>query len=142
MSPLVTAESVLALLAAVVLVVLAYVWLRRRYIAEGRPLMLCALRTEGDPRWRLGLARLSGASLDWFTVVGPSLRPRFSWHRYELDFGAAVPVHEPIPGLPDAVEVSGTCGPTPCGLAVPQPAYTAFRAWLESSPPGFNVNVT
>jgi hypothetical protein len=142
MSPLVTAESVIALLAAIVVLVLAYVWLRRRYIAEGRPLMLCALRTEAEPRWRLGLARLSGARLDWFTVIGPSVRPRHSWMRHDLDLGSAVPVREPIPGLPDAVEVSGSCGATPCGLALSAPAYTALRAWLESSPPGFNVNVT
>ncbi len=142
MSALVTAESVLALVAVLVLLTLAYVWIRRRYISEGRPLMLCALRTEAEPRWRLGLARLSGARLDWFSVVGPSMRPQSSWMRHELELGTPTPVAEPIPGLPDAVQVAGTCGTYPCGLALSLPAYTALRAWLESSPPGFNVDVT
>ncbi len=142
MSPLVTAESIIALLAVAVVVVLGYVWLRRRYISDGGPLLLCALRTEAEPRWRLGLARLTGARLDWFTVVGPSLRPQYSWMRHDLDFGRPMPVREAIPGLPDAIEVSGSCDGGPCGMALQTPAYTALRAWLESSPPGFNVNVT
>ena len=97
MSPLVTAESVIALLAVAVALVLAYVWLRRQYIAEGRPLMLCALRTEAEPRWRLGLARLSRARWTGSRVVGPSLRPRHSWMRHDLDLGPASPVREPDP---------------------------------------------
>jgi hypothetical protein len=141
MTPLVTAESVLALVAVLVALTLAYVWVRRQYISDGRPLMLCALRTETEPRWRLGLARLSGARLDWFSVVGPSVRPQSSWMRHELDLGTPTPVAEPIPGLPDAVEVAGLCGAMPCGLALTLSAYTALRAWLESSPPGFGVNV-
>lgn len=142
MSPLVTVEVVLGCLAVLALSLLAFVWLRRRYIAGGRQLMLCAMRTEAEPRWRLGLARLSGDHLEWFSVVGPSLRPEYTWVRHEFDLGAPTPIPEPIPGLPpDSVWVTGQCGPTECSLAMASAAYTALRAWLESSPPGFNVNV-
>ena len=37
--------------------------------------------------------------------------------------------------------MAGLCGAMPCGLALTLSAYTALRAWLESSPPGFGVNV-
>jgi hypothetical protein len=142
MSPLVTTELILGSVALLALAFVAFVWLRRRYIAGGRQLMLCALRTEAEPRWRLGLARLSGDNLEWFSVVGPSLRPEQTWLRHEFDLGAPAPVPETIPGLPpDAVAVSGQCGQANCSLAMSAAAYTALRAWLESSPPGFNVNV-
>lgn len=142
MSPLVTAELILGSIAVLAVGFVAFVWLRRRYIAAGSQLMLCALRTEAEPRWRLGLARLSGDHLQWFSVVGPSLRPERRWLRHELDLGVPTGVPETIPGLPpDAVAVSGECGPLTCSLAMSSAAYTALRAWLESSPPGFNVNV-
>jgi hypothetical protein len=47
-----------------------------------------------------------------------------------------------VPGLPaDAVSVTGRSRTTNYELALSPAAYTALRAWLESSPPGFNVNV-
>lgn len=141
MTPLATAELVLAVVLGVVLLSLLYVWLRRRWISGGKPLMLCAVST-GHRRWRLGLARIAGENLDWFSVVGPSLGPEHSWMRHELDLGAPSPLGEPVPGLPvDAVSVSGISANSDYQLAMSPAAYTALRAWLESSPPGFNVNV-
>ena len=64
-----------------------------------------------------------------------------SWARGELDFGAAVPLADPIPGLADPVAVQGRAGTQACEFAFVPAAYTAVRAWLESSPPGYNVNV-
>ena len=58
-----------------------------------------------------------------------------------LDFGSAVPLTDPIPGLADPVAVQGRAGTQSCEFAFVPAAYTAVRAWLESSPPGFNVNV-
>ncbi|HYN29669.1 MAG TPA: DUF2550 family protein [Dermatophilaceae bacterium] len=142
MSALVAAEVVLASLLLLVLLVLAFVWLRRRIIADGGPLLMCALCTQAEPRWRLGLVRLTDDTLEWFSVVGPSVRPAYSWSRHHLDLASPEPLGDPIPGLPtDAVTVSGHCGPLPCGLALSPAASTTVRAWLESSPPGFNVNV-
>ena len=44
-----------------------------------------------------------------------------------------------IPGIPGAVMVD--TGRHHTELALSPPSYTAVRAWHESSPPGFNVNV-
>lgn len=141
MTLLVTAELVLAVVIGVLLLSLLYVWLRRRWISGGKPLMLCAVST-GHRRWRLGLARIAGDNLDWFSVVGPSLRAEHSWMRHELDLGAPSLLSDPVPGLPvDAVSVSGISANSDYQLAMSPAAYTALRAWLESSPPGFNVNV-
>jgi len=103
--------------------------------------MLCARREGVAGRWRLGLARLSSDRFEWFSIVGPSLRAEVSWLRGELDFGSAVPLTDPIPGLADPVAVQGRAGTQSCEFAFVPAAYTAVRAWLESSPPGFNVNV-
>lgn len=142
MSVLVTTEIIVGSLLAITFLLLAFVWLRRRYVADGGPLLLCALRTEADPRWRLGLVRLHGSRLEWFSVVGPSFTAAYSWRRQDLDLGAPEPLEEQVPGLPaDAVSVTGRCGALPCGLAFSPPSCMAVRAWLESSPPGFNANV-
>ena len=141
MTPLVTAEVVLAVVVGAVLLSLLYVWLRRRYISGGKPLMLCAVST-GHRRWRLGLARIAGDNLDWFSVVGPSVSPEHSWMRHELDLGAPTPLADAVPGLPvDAVSVSGSSAHSDYQLAMSPAAYTALRAWLERSPPGYNVTV-
>ncbi|MEO6789720.1 MAG: DUF2550 family protein, partial [Ornithinibacter sp.] len=115
---------------------------RRRFISgDGRPVMLCARRGGPGERWRLGLARLGSERFEWFSVVGPSLRPEVSWLRGELDFGSAQPLADPIPGLAEPVCVTGGAAGTVCEFAFAPAAYTAVRAWLESSPPGYNVNV-
>ena len=142
MTPFVVAELVLALVVLFVVGALTFVWARRRFISgDGRPVMLCARREGVTDRWRLGLARLSSDRFEWFSIVGPSLRPEVSWVRGELDFGSAVPLADPIPGLADPVAVEGRAGAETCEFAFVPAAYTAVRAWLESSPPGFNVNV-
>ncbi len=142
MSPVVIAELLLALVVIVVVGVLTFVWARRRFISgDGRPVMLCARRNGPGERWRLGLARLGSERFEWFSVVGPSLRPEVSWLRGELDFAAAKPLADPIPGLAEPVSVTGGAAGTSCEFAFAPAAYTAVRAWLESSPPGFNVNV-
>lgn len=141
MTPIATIELVLVVALALLVSVTVFVWIRRRYISGGKPVMLCAIST-GDRRWRLGLARIAGDRLDWFSVVGPSLRPAHAWVRHDLDLGAPHRLVEAVPGLPsDAVCVTGRSRTTNYELALSPAAYTALRAWLESSPPGFNVNV-
>lgn len=142
MTPIATVELVLAVALALIVAFILYIWLRRRYISGGKPLMLCAISTGVTNRWRLGLARISGDRLDWFSVVGPSPRPAYSWLRHDLDLGAPQRLAETVPGLPpDAVCVTGRSGSSDQELAMSPAAYTALRAWLESSPPGYNVNV-
>jgi hypothetical protein len=136
------AELVLAVVVVVLVGALTVVWVRRRLISgDGRPVMLCALRDKGGTRWRLGLARLGAQRFEWFSIVGPSLRPEISWLRGEVDLGIPTPIADPIPGLAEPVSVTGRAGGRTCEFAFVPAAYTAVRAWLESSPPGYNVNV-
>ncbi|HEY7719935.1 MAG TPA: DUF2550 domain-containing protein [Pedococcus sp.] len=141
MSPLVTAEIVAAALVLLALAALAYIFVRRRLLASGSPLMLCALRAHSASGYRLGLMRFAGASLEWFTLVGFSLRPRHTWDRVRLEPDAPGAPSEVIAGLPEAVEVTCHYGTDTFQLALSPASYTAMRSWLESAPPGFNVNV-
>lgn len=142
MDALVVSEIVLALVVLLALGALTFVWARRRYISgDGRPVMLCALRDDPAARWRLGLARLGAERFEWFSIVGPSLRPEVSWLRGEVRLGSPLPTSDVIPGLAEPVAVSGSAAGRTCEFAFVPAAYTAVRAWLESSPPGYNVNV-
>jgi hypothetical protein len=142
MSPLTTAEAVVTALLVLLAAGLLFVYIRRRAIAGGKPLMLCALLVPGAARWRLGLLRFGPGTLDWFSVAGPSLRPVRTWQRPLLDLGAPEPIRQVVPGLPDtAVAVPARYSGQTFGLALAPSAYTAMRSWLESAPPGFNAHV-
>ena len=97
MTALTTAELILAALLALIVLTLAFIWLRRKVIARGHDLILGAIRTTADPRWRLGLIRLRGDQFEWFSVVGPRMRSERSWARHDLDLGAPSPVDVDIP---------------------------------------------
>ena len=72
MSPVVSAEIVAGALILLALFALTYIFVRRRLLASGAPLMLCALQPHGRSQYRLGLLRFSGTTLEWFTLIGPS----------------------------------------------------------------------
>lgn len=141
MSALITVELVVGVLLGLVIGALLYVWIRRRWISSGHALVICAIRTTRRPRWRLGLMRIGDDRLAWFSVVGPSPFPEASWARHDLDLGVPLPLTDAIPGLTDPVRVAGTGAGEPVELALSPSDYMAVRAWLESSPPGFNVNI-
>jgi hypothetical protein len=142
MAPVISAEIVAGTLIVCALAALTFIFVRRRVLASGAPLMLCALQPQGRSHYRLGLLRLAGSTLEWFTLVGPSLRPSRSWQRASLDLDAPQASTEPVAGLPpEAVTVQCHDGKDSFALALAPSAYTAMRSWLESSPPGFNVNV-
>jgi hypothetical protein len=140
MSPLVTAEIVAGVLVLLAVSILAFIFIRRRMLAAGRPLMVAAVRHTGHG-YRLGLLRFGGTRLQWFTLVGPSMRPQREWERVRLELEAPGSPHEVVAGMPDAVEVTCHYGPDTFQLALAPTHYTAVRSWLESAPPGFNVNV-
>jgi hypothetical protein len=126
------------------LVVLGLVFARRRLIARGEPLTVCALREPGDRRWRFGLARYSTTGLEWFTLAGLSLRPARQWERALLNIGAGQPLEpgeRPEILIPAAIRVDCTYRQTHFEIALAQAPYAALRSWLEASPPGRGVNV-
>ena len=136
------AELVLACaLLTTVLLVAGMIW-RRRAIAAGYPMALAAVSRD-ERRWRLGLLRLGPTSLGWYPVVALSTRPRLEWDRAHLELSTPTSETISIPGLSGAVRVDvgdhTTSVRTP--LAVEWRIYVALRSWLESSPPGQDVNV-
>lgn len=141
MSPVVSAEIVAGALILLALFALTYIFVRRRLLSSGAPLMLCALQPHGRSQYRLGLLRFSGGTLEWFTLIGPSPRPAHTWERPRLELGPPGQPQTAIAGLPEAVTVECRYGSDRFSMALAPAAYTAMRSWLESSPPGFNVNV-
>lgn len=142
MSTLLVAELVLAcVLLAILLLVVGMIW-RRRAIASGYPMALAAVSRDGR-RWRLGLLRLGPQTLSWYPVVSTRRRPGLEWDRAHLELSAPAEERITIPGLVGALRVDvgdhTTSEPTP--LAVERGIYMAMRSWLESSPPGRDVNV-
>jgi hypothetical protein len=140
---LVSAEILVGVLVGVVCVALASVFIRRRAIAGGKLLTLCGYRRPAGGRWRLGLARFGSNRLEWFSIVGLTLRPRHSWDRMGLDLDAPLTLQglDRIDLLPDAVGVRCSYGDVEFDLAVQPPAYTALRSWLEAAPPGSGADV-
>ena len=141
---LLTSEALVGGALFIVLAVLGATFTRRRLIARGKPLTVCALREPGDRRWRFGLARYGTTGLEWFTLGGMSLRPARRWDRTVLDIGTGQPL---VPGerpeilIPSAWKVDCCYRQDSFEIALAQAPYTALRSWLEALPPGYNVNV-
>ncbi|WP_068397179.1 DUF2550 family protein [Kribbia dieselivorans] len=134
-------ELIGAVLLAVVcgaLLCLFYVWARQRLISANKPMMLCALHEPGSP-WRLGFARMGPTTLDWYAAVGVRLKPNRHWSRAGLVVGLPTDVSEPA-GSPDQVIITLEGAGEPADLALARGDYFAMRSWVESPPPGYNVN--
>ena len=141
---LLTSEVLVGGALLVVVAVLGTVFTRRRLIAHGEPLTVCALREPSDHRWRFGLARYGTTGLEWFTLLGFSLRPARQWERGLLDIGAGQPLEpgeRPEVLIPGAVRVECRYRRARFEIALAQAPYTALRSWLEASPPGRGVYV-
>jgi len=126
------------------LFLLASVFLRRRLIARGKPLTVCALREPGDRRWRFGLARYGATGVEWYPLDGFSVRPARRWDRTELDIEAGQFLESgerPEILIPEAMKVDCRCQEMSFEIALAQAPYTALRSWVEASPPGRNVSV-
>jgi Protein of unknown function (DUF2550) len=128
----------------IVVAVLGAVFARRRLIARGKPLTVCALRESGDRRWRFGLLRYGTSGLEWFKLAGLSVRPARRWERTLLDIAAGQPLEsgeQPEIMIPAAIRLDCGYRETRFELALARAPYTALRSWVEASPPGRNVNV-
>lgn len=121
---------------------IGFLWLRRQFIGNQGPTMLCAIRTPTAKIWRLGLLRFGPSALEWFSFAGPSLRPARSWHRRGVEIGIPQPAEELIPGLTDPVRVDLRSAGERVELAMARGSHTAVRSWVESSPPGSHIDIT
>jgi hypothetical protein len=139
-----TSEVIVGGCLFIAVIVLGAIFIRRRLIARGKPLIVCAVRETGADRWRLGLVRYGPTGLEWFKLAGISLRPARAWERTELQFGAGRLLEageRPEVLIAGAVKVDCTYRDARFEIALAQAQYTALRSWLEASPPGRNVNV-
>jgi hypothetical protein len=128
----------------IVAFVLSSIFIRRRLIARGKPLTVCALRDPGETRWRYGLVRYRATGLEWFTLTGIWVRPARRWERNLLQFGAGRPMEtgeRPEILVDGAIKVDCRYREARFEIALAQAEYTALRSWLEASPPGRNFSV-
>ncbi|KQX69679.1 DUF2550 domain-containing protein [Angustibacter sp. Root456] len=142
---LIPLEAVAALLALLVLAI-AGVVVRRRWLSRQFGTFDCSLRTTTGAHgkgWRLGVARYEADRIEWFRVFSASMRPRHVLQRSDL----AVQERR-VPAGAEAFSVmSGflivRCRRPqgPLELAMSEQSYTGFASWLESAPPGQNVSV-
>ncbi len=116
---------------------LVLLFVRRRTIGRGRLLTLSGIRFPARPRWRMGLVGFGSGEIQWYTLSGLTLRPRFRWARAGLELGAPrrSASEAGLDGLEDAVVVPCRHHGTDFDLALPAAAYTALRSWVESGPP-------
>lgn len=144
MTTLQTVELLLLAGCLIIALWLVVLWLRRRVLAAHGPVCPSAVRLPGSSRWRLGLLRLGAHHLDWFSVGGMTTSPTMSWTREGLEISTPAQDTVSIPGLATAVAVSITSESEGhlVDLAMEAKLYPAVRSWLESAPPGHNVNVT
>ena len=140
---LISAEIAVGALVVLVVVLLAATYTRRRAISRGRSLILCGWRQRPADSWRLGHLRLGSGELEWFSLVGVSARPRYTWERAVLDLEPpqVMQPSDVIDMLPEAAPVRATYGTRTFELALTSQAYTALRSWAEASPPGSTANV-
>ena len=138
-------EVVAALIGLLVLGVLG-IGLRRRALQRSGGTFDCSLREKVGPHargWILCVARYEGDAIAWFRVISLSPRPRRVVNRRDLQVVGRRQPHgqEAFSMMGGAVVVSCRERNRPLELGMSEPALTGFLAWLESAPPGQNVNV-
>ncbi|WP_370618601.1 DUF2550 domain-containing protein [Mumia sp. Pv 4-285] len=124
---------------------------RRRYLARGGSTFDLSVnrrvdppREEGDPRgWTLGVGRYNASHLEWFRTFSFSPRPVLRFERGHVEVERR---RKPVGSETYALHAGNTI--VECSLddgariqlALSPQALTGLLAWLESSPPGREVN--
>ncbi|MFN2518526.1 MAG: DUF2550 domain-containing protein [Jatrophihabitantaceae bacterium] len=131
-----TIDVLVGCAAALVVVVLAAVLGRQRYMLRGGGGVPLAVRVRGN-RWVYGIARYSGGELRWYRGIGIGTRPTKVLHRSELSIVThRPPVAAELASLPAAaiiVECRDGQGTATFGFS--ESAFTWFVSWLEASAP-------
>ncbi|GAB3258598.1 DUF2550 domain-containing protein [Kineococcus gypseus] len=129
--------------ALVALLLLLLLVLRRRRLTGRLGTFDCSLRHPGSRRWALGVARYETDRLDWYRTFSLSPRPSRTFARGALDVTRRRDAEgsERLAVQPGALVVECRHAGDPLELAMGADAYTGFASWLESAPPGQNVNV-
>ncbi|GAA4973666.1 DUF2550 domain-containing protein [Kineococcus glutinatus] len=145
MGPFLLSLEIIGATAVLVVLALLAVVVRRRTLIGRVGSFDCSVRTEsrGRRHWTLGVARYEVDRLDWYRMFSFSLRPSCSYARGALDVaGRREPGGaEALAVQPGAIVVECRHRGQDLEMAMSPDAYTGLASWLESSPPGHNVNV-
>ena len=113
--------------------------LRRWLLARPVGSFDCSMRKEPPTPsggWMLGVARYEADRLDWFKVFGLSPRPGRTLARTRL---VVLETRKAKRGEGNvgagSVVVRCGYGPSELELAMSEPDYNGFAAWIESAPP-------
>lgn len=133
--------------AALIAVVLAVLFVRRRYLGRGGGTFECSIRLNPPAKatgasaargWTLGLCRYAGDSLEWFRIFSLSPRPSQVFHRSMHVLRRRTPHGAEAFSLyagHRVIEIRLETGQM-IELAMSESALTGFLAWTEAAPPG------
>ncbi len=142
MNWLAVTEVIALVIAAVVMLPIAWLIARRRWLSRGGALFDCSVRlrtTTPGTGWVLGVARYRQGRVEWFRSFSLSLRPRLVFPR-----GATVAGTQRVPDEIEAlllledqrvIELRLDDGHS-WEASMTQDAITALLSWLEAAPPG------
>ena len=141
------AEVLLATVGAVLLLSVAWIWLRRRWLSRTGGTFPCSLRrdlsTVGSP-WVLGVARYREHELQWYPAVSLSLWPRRRFDRAHVRAGdqrSRLPADGGL--LYDDQRILQLDGPSGgVELAMDAGSLTGLLSWLEAAPPGMRYRMS
>jgi Protein of unknown function (DUF2550) len=142
---LIPLEVVVAVLVVTAMLLIGVVS-RRRFLTRGVGAFDCSLRMgehSFGKGWRLGVARYESDRIDWYRVFSVSPRAGASLVRAELDVQErrSPSGQETFAVLAGSIIARCQYRGELVELAMTEQAYTGFSSWLESAPPGQNVNV-
>lgn len=137
--------DVLALSIAITLALFIVMALRRWLISrKGTTIDLSVTRQSGDDAsgWIVGVGRYRGEDLEFFRLFSLWPVPRYTFRRGAVEIvGRRSPSARESRRTHHSFVVAKLQTPTPVSqVALTPGALTALLAWLESSPPGHNVN--
>ena len=128
-------ETTILVLFAIVVVALALVVARQRYMLKSQGGIPVAAR-RGN-RWLYGVARYEGDELRWYRAFGIGTRPTRVLRRDDLQvLGRREPTRIEMSWLPaSAVIVECRDGTGDIVIALADGAFEGFISWLEASSP-------
>ncbi len=136
-------EAVALVLVVLLLLPVALLGGRRRWLARQGGLFECSARLAPDARrgsgWALGVARYSGDNLEWFRAFSLAFRPKLIFPRSQVRVGEQRD--------PDRAESAllyedqrilrlNLADGDSWELALSAASLTGLLSWLESAPPG------
>ena len=128
-------EALLVLAGVVVGALVVAFLLRRRFLLQGLGAVTMWLRTEGSPRWSVGVAWYGGDTLLWYRALSLAVRPQRRLARADLKIEGRRDVTPEDVALPsDVVVLTCRTAEGRQALAMEPSTLTGFLSWVESAP--------